>query len=88
MCRVETSVGAWNTGGRFFSDVTLAYGTGTFSLIVFQRIGIVRMIPLFTPPGRAARSSVPMQITFEIRKLERQCQSKSLILPGGRLESV
>ena len=50
MCRVETSVGAWNTGGRFFSDVTLAYGTGTFSLIVFQRIGIVRMIPLFTPP--------------------------------------
>jgi hypothetical protein len=63
-------------------------GTGTFSLIVFQRIGIVRMIPLFTPPGRAARSPVPMQITFEIRKLERQCQSKSLILPGGRLESV
>lgn len=33
MCSVETSVGAWNTGGRFFSDVTLAYGTGTFGLL-------------------------------------------------------
>lgn len=46
------------------------------------------MIPLFTPTDRAERRSVPVQITFEIRKLERQCQSKSLILPGGRLESV
>ena len=31
----QTSVGTWNTGDQFFSDVTSAHGTGKFSLRYF-----------------------------------------------------
>jgi hypothetical protein len=31
MCRVKTPVGTWNTGDQFFSDVTLAHGSGPFN---------------------------------------------------------
>ena len=42
----------------------------------------------FQPADRAEWSAVPVQITLTNKKAGKQCQSKSLILPGGRLESV
>ena len=42
----------------------------------------------FHAADRAERGSIPVQVTLTNEKAERQCQSKSLILPGGRLESV
>ena len=45
---------------------------------VFQRIGIVRMIPLFTPPDRAERSSVPVQITLRNKKVGKTMPIKKL----------
>ena len=50
MLRVKTSVGTWNTGDQFFSDVTLAHGTGTFNLLYSPANRHRPEIPLFNPP--------------------------------------
>ena len=45
--------------------------------IVFQRIGIVRMIPLFTPPDRAERSSYLCKSHFEIESWKENANQKA-----------
>jgi hypothetical protein len=65
MCRV-TSLGTWNTGDRFFSDVTLARGRGTFNLL--DSPADRWHCPddfTFHAADRAERSSVPVQITLK-----------------------
>jgi hypothetical protein len=88
MCTVKTSVGTWSTGDQSFSDVTLVHGTGLFNLLYSPANRHRPEDSTFHAADHAERSSVPVQITLRNKKAERQCQSKRLILPGGRLESV
>lgn len=66
----------------------LPHGTGTFNLLYSPANRHRPEDSTFQPADRAEWSAVPVQITLTNKKAGKQCQSKSLILPGGRLESV
>ena len=77
--------GTWNTGSV---RLRRAHGTGPFNVLYSPANRHRPEDSTFQLADRAEWSAVPVQITLTNKKVGKQCQSKSLILPGGRLESV
>ena len=71
-------MGTWNTGDQFFSDVTLAHGTGTFNLLYSPANRHRPEDSTFHAADRAEWSSVPVQITLTNKKAGKTMPIKKL----------